>query len=122
MAQGKNWSIPIIWGPVLRYISAPILAIIVSFSYPDFYARGRMDPLHICGFAFAHVAFFIVVMGLVLPRSLDVFVKYERRDDSKISCAPQELMPLFVARIQGFGNGDEEEVMPPQSGGEEDKK
>ena len=109
VATGKNWAIPVIWGPVLRYISAPILAIIVSFSYPDFYARGRMDPLHIAGFSFAHVSFVLVVVALVFPRSLDVFVKRERRDDAKTSyvAQPQEPLPLFVERIQGQ-EGDEE--------------
>lgn len=75
-----------------------------------------MDPLHICGFTFAHVSFFLVVMGLIVPRSLDVFVKHERRGDSKVIYAPQELMPIFVARVEGLESVedavDSEETAP----------
>jgi solute carrier family 6 GABA transporter-like protein 1 len=107
VAVGKNWSIPLVWGPVLRYISAPILAIIASFSYPDFYARGRMDPLHIFGFTCAHIGFFLVVVGLVLPRAFDIFVRPEKRDEFKVAYAPQEPMPTFVARIEGIERVEE---------------
>ncbi|KAH7202948.1 hypothetical protein BKA60DRAFT_641062 [Fusarium oxysporum] len=50
VAGGKRWNIPVFWGFVLRYISAPILAIIVSFAFPLFYTK-RNDPLHIFAFA-----------------------------------------------------------------------
>jgi len=122
VAVGKNWSIPLVWGPVLRYISAPILAIIASFSYPDFYARGRMDPLHIFGFTVAHIGFFLVVVGLVLPRALDIFVRPERRDTFKVAYAPQEPMPPFVARIEGVERVEEGAEVAPDSGEEADKK
>jgi len=39
VGTGKNWKIPVFWGPLLRYISAPILAIVFSFSYPEVSAR-----------------------------------------------------------------------------------
>jgi len=111
LSHGGNWRIPIFWGPVMRYISAPILAIIASFAYPDFYARGRLDPLHICGFTFAHVALFFAVAGLIVPRAFDVFVQPDRRNESKITAAPQALMPGFVARVHeargGIVHGEE---------------
>lgn len=60
-----------------------------------------MDPLHICGFAFAHVTVFLVFVGLVIPRALDVFVIPEKRNDYKAAYAPQVLMPMLVARAEG---------------------
>ncbi|KAM5379678.1 hypothetical protein ACJZ2D_003872 [Fusarium nematophilum] len=39
IATGKNWGIPVFWGVILRYVSAPILAIVVSFAYPAFYLK-----------------------------------------------------------------------------------
>lgn len=101
VAKGSNWSIPVVWGPVLRYISAPILAIIASFSYPTFYNEKRMDPLHIFGFVNAHLSTLIVVIGLIVPRALDVFVVHERRNDSKVDFVPQEPNPAMMARIDG---------------------
>jgi solute carrier family 6 GABA transporter-like protein 1 len=101
VGRGKNWNIPVFWGPVLRYGSAPILAMVASFAYPKFYQKGRMDPLHICGFTFAHVTVLLVFIGLILPRALDVFVLPEKRMDCKAASAPQELMPILVARAEG---------------------
>ena len=89
VGRGNNWNIPFFWGPVLRYCSAPILAMVTSFAYPKFYANGRMDPLHIAGFTFAHCTVFLVIIGLILPRALDVFVLPEKRDDWKAQYAPQ---------------------------------
>lgn len=104
VAHGTNWGIPVYWGPVLRYGSAPILAMVSSFAYPKFYEIGRMDPLHICGFAFSHITVLMVFIGLALPRALDVFVLPEKRDDDKSPYAPQVLMPLLVARAEGVEN------------------
>ena len=114
MGRGKNWDIPFFWGPVLRYVSAPILAIVASFAYPKFYANGRMDPLHICGFTFAHCTVLLVLIGLAIPRALDVFVIPEKRDDYKAAYAPQVLMPILVARAEGTEHI--EEPAPENSG------
>ena len=102
VGRGKNWSIPVFWAPILRYGSAPILAMVASFAYPKFYSIGRMDPLHITAFTFAHCTVVIVLIGLAIPRALDVFVVPEKRDDWKTAHAPQEAMPMLVARAEGL--------------------
>ena len=107
MARGTNWSIPVYWGPILRYGSAPILAMVASFAYPKFYEKGRMDPLHICGFTFAHITVLLAIIGVAIPRALDVFVLPEKRDDWKAPYAPQVLMPTLVARADGVENIEE---------------
>lgn len=68
------------WGPLLRYISSPILCIVASFAYPEFYTL-RNNPPYIFGFIVAHFVMLAALLGLVMPRYLDVFVPYERRDD-----------------------------------------
>jgi solute carrier family 6 GABA transporter-like protein 1 len=99
---GKNWNIPVFWGPILRYVSAPILAIVASFSYPDFYNNFRMNPLYIFGFAISHIAFALALLAFIVPRSLDVFVVPARRNDYKVAYGgPRVLNPIFVARAEG---------------------
>lgn len=122
VGHGKNWNIPFFWGPVLRYISAPILAIVASFSYPDFYARGRMDPVHIAGFTFAHISLFLAVAGLIVPRAFDVFVKPERRKDCFVHVQPQVIMPGFLDRIEGTTGVEERAVQSPSREGSPEKK
>ncbi|KID93593.1 Sodium:neurotransmitter symporter, partial [Metarhizium majus ARSEF 297] len=80
---GNNWGIPFFWAPLIRYVSAPILAIVYSFSYPSFYQL-REDPLHILGFGVGHVALLIIGCGFVLPRWLDVLVPPTRRGEGKL--------------------------------------
>ena len=87
VGTGKNWKIPVFWGPLLRYISAPILMIVYSFAYPEFYTL-RNDPPYIFGFILAHICILAGIFGLVLPRYLDVFVPYERREDGAKPFAP----------------------------------
>ncbi|KLJ11513.1 hypothetical protein EMPG_13293 [Blastomyces silverae] len=77
VATGKNWRIPVFWGPVVKYISAPILAIIVGFAYPLFNSK-RNDPLHIFAFAAANVVMVLVVLGLIIPRSLSILLPADR--------------------------------------------
>lgn len=83
VGKGNNWNIPHFWPFLLRYVSAPILAIIYSFAYPAFYQL-RYDPLHIIGFAFAHFSLIIVTLGLIVPRWFNVFVPLERRRDGEV--------------------------------------
>lgn len=104
VGRGKNWNIPFFWGPILRYGSAPILAMVTSFAYPKFYANGRFDPLHITAFTFAHCTVLLVIIGLIVPRVFDVFVLPEKRDDWKAQYAPQVPMPMLVARAEGTEN------------------
>ncbi len=88
MAVGKNWSIPIVWGPILRYVSAPIMAVIFSFAYPTFYTV-RNDPLHIFAFATSHVVMIIVALGFIVPRAFDIFVPSDKLHIGKPFYAPQ---------------------------------
>jgi solute carrier family 6 GABA transporter-like protein 1 len=90
VAQGSNWKIPFFWAPVLRYISAPILCIVTSFSYPAFYKDYRMDPLHVFGFAVAHVCMVFVVAGFIVPRAFDVFIPVSRRPEKNSYVGPQQ--------------------------------
>lgn len=66
----------------MRYISAPILAIVYSFAYPSFYQL-RYDPLHIAGFTLAHFVLVIIALGFIVPRWYAVFVPPSRRDEGK---------------------------------------
>lgn len=110
IGRGKNWNIPVFWGPILRYGSAPILAMVASFAYPKFYEKGRMDPLHIAAFTFAHCTVLLALIGISIPRALDVFVLPEKRDDWKAPCAPQVLMPTLVARADDVDTIEEARV------------
>ncbi|KAL2847746.1 hypothetical protein BJY01DRAFT_164243 [Aspergillus pseudoustus] len=68
-----NWRIPSFWPVLLRYVCAPVLAIIFSFAYPEFHTL-RYDPLMITGFILAHIILLIILLGFVLPRYYDVFI------------------------------------------------
>ncbi|EAU35443.1 conserved hypothetical protein [Aspergillus terreus NIH2624] len=105
VVTGKNWRIPIYWGPVVRYISAPILAIIVSFAYPAFY-KLRSDPLHIFGFTIAHIIFVIVILGLVVPRLFEPILPPACRREPEPITIPNISMPLVAAET---GPGSETE-------------
>lgn len=98
VAQGKNWSIPAFWGPLIRYVAAPVLAIVYSFSYPSFYAL-RYDPLHILGFGVAHVALILIAVGFILPRWYDPLIPPGRRADGKIDLGPN--VTANVAESEG---------------------
>jgi solute carrier family 6 (neurotransmitter transporter, GABA) member 1 len=87
VAQGKNWALPSFWAPVLRYITAPILAIIYSFAYPTFY-KVRNDPLHIIAFTAMHACMITISVGFVFPRFFDVFVPVARRNQGVIDHSP----------------------------------
>ncbi|KAL2376667.1 hypothetical protein RJZ90_007345 [Blastomyces dermatitidis] len=73
-----NWRIPRFWPLLLRYISAPILAIIFSFAYPQFHTL-RYDPLMIAGFILAHICLLAILLGFVMPRYYDIFIPPLRR-------------------------------------------
>ncbi|KAG5917759.1 hypothetical protein E4U61_002430 [Claviceps capensis] len=94
----KNWKIPSLWAPILRYVAAPILAIVYSFSYPSFYAL-REDPLHILGFAIGHIALLLVGSGFIVPRWLDGLIPPERRGEGK---------PDIGANVPLSGNDESE--------------
>lgn len=92
-----NWNIPRFWPILLRYVSAPVLAIVFSFAYPEFYTL-RYDPMMIAGFILAHFCLLLILLGLVFPRYYDVFIPPGRRTEGKeetIANQPkeQELLP-----------------------------
>ena len=116
VAKGKNWKIPFFWAPVIRYVSCPILAIILSFAYPSFYAK-RFDPLHIFAFAVAHVIAVIVILGFVVPGAFDIFIAPERRDRDNTVYAPQVLMRMGVQEAESAESGLVQEEEEPKKGG-----
>jgi solute carrier family 6 GABA transporter-like protein 1 len=100
IATGKNWSIPIVWPVILRYVSAPILIIVVSFAYPAF-AKKSNDPLQIFAFTVAHCVMLLIACGFVVPRWFDVFVPPEKMRLSKTFDAPHfALAPLEMGQSE----------------------
>lgn len=109
VGTGKNWKIPIFWPLLLRYASAPILAIIFSFAYPEFHTL-RYDPLMITGFIIAHFCLVVMLLGLILPRYYDVFVPPHRRHEGKEETIANQLkiQDIVVARpADDLSNGDD---------------
>ncbi|KAK4502818.1 hypothetical protein PRZ48_006244 [Zasmidium cellare] len=102
VATGKNWSIPVFWAPLLRYISAPILAIVFSFAYPEFYTL-RNDPVYIFGFIIAHFVLACTAFGFLLPRYMDVFITPETRKVGQKDYAPNVV-------LEPMGGDDVEEA------------
>ncbi|PCD37162.1 hypothetical protein AU210_005666 [Fusarium oxysporum f. sp. radicis-cucumerinum] len=90
IGNGKNWSLPFLWAPMLRYVSGPILAIIFSLAYPSF-EEVKNDPLYILGFIVAHLLLVWCVIGFVFPRWFNIFIIPERHDDWKQPYAPNVL-------------------------------
>lgn len=80
VGHGKNWKIPTFWPVLLRYISGPVLSIIFSFAYPEFYTL-RYDPMMIAGFILAHLGLLLILLGFVMPRYYDVFIPVDRREE-----------------------------------------
>ncbi|KAM6523961.1 hypothetical protein FSOLCH5_004569 [Fusarium solani] len=100
IATGKNWSIPIVWPVILRYVSSPILIIVVSFAYPAF-AKKSNDPLQIFAFTVAHCVMLLIACGFVVPRWFDVFVPPEKMRLSKTFYAPHfALAPLEMRQSE----------------------
>lgn len=67
---------------MLRYIAAPALAIVYSFSYGAFYEL-RNDPLHVMGFGVGHIALLLIAIGFIVPKWYDTFIPPERRGEGK---------------------------------------
>ncbi|KAK5627811.1 hypothetical protein RRF57_003526 [Xylaria bambusicola] len=74
---GKNWTIPSFLPVLLRYVSGPTLAIILSFAYTEFY-KLRYDPLMITGFTLTHILLAAPLLGFIIPRYYDVFIPPSR--------------------------------------------
>ncbi|KAK2763058.1 hypothetical protein FQN54_009691 [Arachnomyces sp. PD_36] len=85
-----NWRIPPFWPVLLRYITAPILAIILSFSFPEFHTL-RYDPLMIAGFVLAIICLCVILLGFIMPRYYQVFIPPNRRGEGLEETVPNEL-------------------------------
>lgn len=112
IANGKNWNVPVIFGAVLRYITAPIIGMLFSMAYPLFY-ENRADPLHIAGFGFMHLSMVASFVGLFLPRWFNVFVPRNRIRDGYYPVAPAVILKRANAENDlADGVSDEETVIP----------
>jgi len=78
VGQGKNWKIPAFMPFLLRYLSGPVLAIILSFAFPEFHTL-RYDPMMIAGFILSILTIIVILLGLVMPRYYDAFIPVHRR-------------------------------------------
>ncbi len=79
IAQGKNWSLPGFWAPMLRWVTAPVLVYILGIGYEDFIkdreGNGfKKDPLHWFGFTLSHLGVAFVILGYIYPRSFAIWV------------------------------------------------
>ncbi|KAL2207317.1 SNF-domain-containing protein [Sarocladium strictum] len=83
----KNWTLPAVWPILLRYVTGPILAIILSLAYPAF-EDVYNDPMHIFGFIIGHFLLVWAVGFFFFPKWLDIFIVPERRDDWRQPVAP----------------------------------
>lgn len=112
IGHGNNWKLPFVFGPVLRYITAPIIGMLFSMAYPRFYAV-RNDPLHIVGFAFMHLVIIMSFVGVIMPKWFDVFVPRSRINDGTYPVAPGMILKRANAE-NDFADGvsDEETVIP----------
>jgi len=80
VGQGKNWKIPAFLPILLRYLSGPVLAIILSFAFPEFHTL-RYDPMMIAGFILSILTLIVIIVGFVMPRYYDAFIPIERRSE-----------------------------------------
>ena len=64
---------------LLRYISGPVLAIILSFAVPEFHSL-RYDPLMILGFIASISAILLMLIGWFFPRQ----AFFSRKEESNM--------------------------------------
>lgn len=105
MGTGKNWKIPPFLPILLRYISGPVLAIIFSFAYPEFYTL-RYDPLMILGFIVAHLGMVLVIGGCIIPRYYNVFIPPHRRSEGTEKTVVLEPYGEVIARVVADESGE----------------
>jgi solute carrier family 6 GABA transporter-like protein 1 len=89
VGQGKNWKIPAFMPFLLRYLSGPVLAIILSFAFPEFHTL-RYDPMMIAGFILSILTIIVILLGLVMPRYYDAFVPVHRRSEGTEPTVPMQ--------------------------------
>lgn len=102
VAGEKNWGLPVMWAPVLRWVAAPTLITILSISYADFpkYAR---DPLHVFAFIFAHFFVLVVIVGIIVPQSLSIWISEEHKGShmTQYTTSPAHTLPSKLEYVIG---------------------
>lgn len=96
----------------------PILAIILSFSYPSFNAL-RHDPCQIVGFFVANMTMAFVAIGFLLPKFYDPFVPAEKRGEGHLGFAPNEAVAVVDTHrsrvtedvVIGYGGNSPDEAV-----------
>ena len=108
VARGENWHIPVFWAPMIRWLSAPILMILLSFAYANVHKYAN-DPLHIFGLIVAHIAIFFVSAGFLLPMTMNMWTSLEERDGYKKQYAkgPREVLEEELTAIDEKGKEDD---------------
>ncbi|KAE8866973.1 hypothetical protein PTNB73_05067 [Pyrenophora teres f. teres] len=87
---GKNWSIPYFWAAIMKYISGPILAIVLSFAYPKFTKTHMYDPIMIYGFSITHLVVPTIVLGILMPPWFNWIIPFEKIALGEKPVAPME--------------------------------
>jgi solute carrier family 6 (neurotransmitter transporter, GABA) member 1 len=118
VGTGKNWKIPTFLPVLLRYVSGPILAIVLSFAYPEFHTL-RYDPLMILGFIVANIGMVIILAGFIMPRYYGLLVPPHRRDEGAEVTIPNEPKGQVVARAMEDPDIDGGESGSKTSGSDE---
>ncbi|KAL8835107.1 MAG: hypothetical protein Q9205_003468 [Flavoplaca limonia] len=116
VATGKKWKIPVAWSFILRYVTPPILAIIVSFAYPAFYLK-RQDPLHIAAFTLAHLIMCITAVGFIVPKWFDVFIPPHRLNEAADMYTPTSGMvePQSTGGMDDYEKGHTKDKVSPST-------
>ncbi len=97
---------------MIRYISSPILFIVYSLAYPEFWTL-RNDPMYVFGFILAHFCLIFAVVSLVLPRFYDPFVPPHRLDDGKRVAAPNVTENLLEGEAADAAETGSSDSPPP---------
>ena len=106
---------------LLRYLSGPVLTIILSFAFPEFH-RLRYDPMMISGFILSILTIIVILLGLVMPRYYDAFVPVHRRSEGTEPTVPMqikgELAGKPIAETVAAEHGDSGGMRDSSSGQE----
>ncbi|KAF1831275.1 solute carrier family 6 protein [Decorospora gaudefroyi] len=86
---GKNWNIPWFWAPIMKYISGPILAIVLSFAYPKFIETHMFDPIFIYGFSIVHLVYPTIILAALIPSWFNWIIPSE-----KIALGSKPVVPM----------------------------
>ena len=108
---GKNWNIPAFLPVLLRYVSGPILAIIFSFAYPEFYTL-RYDPMMMAGFILAQILMVCIIIGFIMPRYYNPLIPRHRRAEGTEDTIVDETKGLERG-LDLFNSGVGQEAAPP---------